>query len=148
MMRQSVVTISALTTLWPGINARKTQKDVSNTPVMTLFADPAVTSTSCSTRPRRPDGVPMKHEGASGVVGVVAVTARIIGIGVRSAVLETEKETVNKAIPGGRRIYKLNNERGCKDASLLRDQIINVYTSSDAEEQSSVLVPCGDDGQA
>lgn len=72
----------------------------------------------------------MRNEGASRVVGVVAVTAHIMGIRVRSAILET------------------NNESVCKDAGLLRDRIINVYTSSDAEEQSSVLVPFGDDGSA
>ncbi|KIN95551.1 hypothetical protein M404DRAFT_1007424 [Pisolithus tinctorius Marx 270] len=42
----------------------------------------------------------MRNEGASRVVGVVAVTAHIMGIRVRSAILETETETVNKAIPG------------------------------------------------
>jgi hypothetical protein len=62
-----------------GKNERSTPNELSTTPEMTLLADPAMTSTPCSTRPRR---LPGTSTGASGGSAV-----RTIGIGVRSAVL-------------------------------------------------------------
>ena len=68
----------------PGRSARNTPKEVSTTPVSTLFAEPASASTCCSTLPRKLDcairGDPASEPG------------REMGIGVSSAVLEEDED--------------------------------------------------------
>ena len=77
------VAVVAVVESWlPGKSSRSTPKDEPTTPDITLFAEPAIASTCCSTRSRRLPVPSCGNVGESDVMGV-----RFIGIGVKAAAL-------------------------------------------------------------